>query len=216
MENIRIEYLPTSALKEYDKNARKHDDYDIDKIVASIEEFGFNDPIGVWGNQNVIVEGHGRLMAAKKIGMDKVPCIHLDHLSDAQRKAYALAHNKTAELSRWDFGRLEEELEGLADDFDMGDFGFDVFPSEDTYTEDSGDTGYDTSPYGGDDGYKEMQEPLSAEELRAYSDNGDDYLTKRRVIITYLPEQEDAVRQMLGIGDETVKVVYDMKELIGR
>ena len=91
------------------------------------------------GPKNVIVEGHGRLEAAKKLGMASVPCIRLDHLTDEQRRAYALAHNKTAELSGWDFGTLEEELNQLQTQFDMSDFGFDATEPEvveDNYTPD--------------------------------------------------------------------------------
>ena len=119
---LHIEYLPVSALKPYEKNARKHADKDVEAIVSSIREFGFSDPIGIWG-ENLIVEGHGRLQAAKKLGMDKVPCIRLDHLTDEQRRAYALAHNKTAELSAWDTDLLDAELKGIFD-IDMTDFGF--------------------------------------------------------------------------------------------
>ena len=93
---LAIEYIETSKLKPYDKNARAHHDEDVAAIVNSIKEFGFSDPIGVWGKDNVIVEGHGRLEAAKKLKMDKVPVIHLDHLSDEQRRAYALAHRLTS------------------------------------------------------------------------------------------------------------------------
>lgn len=120
---LKIEYLPLSALTPYEGNARKHADEDINAIMASIQEFGFDDPIGVWGKNNTIVEGHGRLMAAKELGMETVPVIRLDHLTDEQRRAYALAHNKTAELSGWDFGQLEMELAGI-EDVDMGAFGF--------------------------------------------------------------------------------------------
>lgn len=120
---LKIEYLPVDALKPYEKNARKHTDADVQNIVASIDEFGFDDPIGIWGDENLIVEGHGRLLAAKKLGMETVPCIRLDHLTDEQRRAYALAHNKTAEMSEWDFDILPEELSEILD-IDMSQFGF--------------------------------------------------------------------------------------------
>lgn len=113
----------------YEKNARKHADYDIDAIANSIKEFSFSDPIGVWGKNNVVVEGHGRLLAAKKLGMTEVPVIRLDHLTDEQRRAYALAHNKTAELSGWDFPALDLELSELS--IDMEQFGFtELTPSD--------------------------------------------------------------------------------------
>ena len=120
---LNIEYLPVGQLTPYQNNARKHQREDVGAIIESIKEFGFDDPIGVWGGHNVIVEGHGRLMAAKKLGMEKVPVIHLDHLTDEQRRAYALAHNRTAELSEWDEVVKELELSDIKD-LDMSLFGF--------------------------------------------------------------------------------------------
>lgn len=117
---LKVEYVPIQSIKPYERNARKHQDYDVDAIAASIQEFGFDDPIGIWKDE--IVEGHGRLMAAKKLGMTEVPIIRLDHLTDEQRRAYALAHNKTAELSGWDFPTLDLELSELS--IDMEPFGF--------------------------------------------------------------------------------------------
>ena len=133
---LKIEYLPVGAIKPYEKNARKHAETDLNAIKASITETGFNDPIGVWGSDNIIVEGHGRLMAAKELGMETVPVIHLDHLTDEQRRAYALAHNKTAELSEWDFDVLAAEIADI-NDIDMSEFGFDMsaFESEETEIE---------------------------------------------------------------------------------
>lgn len=125
MTDLKIEYLPVTALKPYERNARKHRDFDVDKIVESIRVFGFDDPIGIWGPDNILVEGHGRVLAAKKLGMKTVPCIRLDHLTDEQRRAYALAHNKTAENSEWDLDILPEELESIVD-IDMSQFGFDI------------------------------------------------------------------------------------------
>ena len=135
---LNIVYLPVESLKPYEKNARKHQVKDVDAIVASIREFGFSDPIGIWGD-GLIVEGHGRLLAARKLGMMEVPCIRLDHLTDEQRRAYALAHNKTAELSEWDLPVLDEELAGITD-IDMTAFGFD--PLEPDVREDD----YDPQP----------------------------------------------------------------------
>ena len=132
MTKLKIEYLPIDALKPYEKNARKHTDADVQNIVASINEFGFDDPIGIWGEENLIVEGHGRLLAAKKLGMETVPCIRLDHLTDEQRRAYALAHNKTAEMSEWDSVILPEALSEILN-IDMEQFGFDI-TNDDVFT----------------------------------------------------------------------------------
>lgn len=122
---MQIEEIAVKDLKPYENNARKHQETDVAAIVASIKEFGFKDPIGVWSDDNIVVEGHGRLVAAKKLGMKSVPCIRLDDLTDEQRRAYALAHNKTAELSEWDIDLLDVELDNILD-IDMADFGFDL------------------------------------------------------------------------------------------
>lgn len=121
---LKIEYLPIKALKPYEKNTRKHQKKDVDNIARSIEKFGMNDPIGIW-KDNIIVEGHGRLLACKQLGMTEVPCVRLDHLTDEQRREYAIAHNATAELSEWDLDILPDELAELnLSDFDF-DFGID-------------------------------------------------------------------------------------------
>ena len=121
--------MALDKLKPYEKNARKHQEADLSTIKASISEFGMSDPIGVWGKDNIIVEGHGRYLACKELGIDNVPVIHLDHLTDEQRRAYALAHNKTAEMSEWDFDLLGDELADIFD-IDMTDFGFDFAEDE--------------------------------------------------------------------------------------
>ena len=209
---LEIKYIPVDQITPYERNARKHTPRDVETIKASIQKFGFDDPIGVWGPKNIIVEGHGRLIAAKELGYEKVPCIRLDHLNDEQRKAYALAHNKTAEMSTWDFGKLELELKDLSE-FNMGEFGFDFSVS-------NGELGLvrDQDPYEpdvDDEGFREYQEPLTAEEMKQYESNADSFLLKRRVIITFMPEQEEEVKRMLGITDETMRVVYDIDELLG-
>ena len=131
--HLNVEYVSIDKILPYVNNARKHGDEDTDAIMASIKEFGFNDPIGVW--HDIIVEGHGRLIAAKRLGLDTVPIIRLDHLTDEQRKAYALAHNTTAELSGWDFAVMDSELAAIGE-IDMSAFGFDdsdEFGSDDSY-----------------------------------------------------------------------------------
>lgn len=120
---LKIEYVSLDSLRPYEKNARSHGKEDLEAIIASIKDFGFNDPIGVW--HDIIVEGHGRWMAAKELGMETVPILRLDELTDEQRKAYALAHNKTAELSGWNFDVLAAELKDISE-FDMSAFGFDM------------------------------------------------------------------------------------------
>lgn len=134
MTELKIEYLPLDSIEPYENNARHHEEYDVESIKESIKEFGMNDPIGVWSDSthtNVIVEGHGRLLAVKELAKEfpddetykTVPVIHLDQLSNEQRRAYGLAHNKTAELSSWDYDILGKELKDIVN-IDMSQFGF--------------------------------------------------------------------------------------------
>ena len=113
MEDLQIVYLDPHDLTPYENNARKHGTEDVEQIKKSIELDGFNDPIGIWGDNNLIVEGHGRQIAAIELGLNKVPCIRLDHMTDTQRRDYAIRHNRTAELSGWDWAQTERELEAL-------------------------------------------------------------------------------------------------------
>ena len=121
---MQITYLSVDNLTPYENNAKEHPQEQIEQIKRSIEEFGMIDPIGVWGDDNTIVEGHGRLIACKELGIAEVPVIRLDMLTDDQRKAYALAHNKLTMNSGFDAGILEDELFEI--EFDMSQFGFDV------------------------------------------------------------------------------------------
>ena len=111
--DLEIVYLKPEELTPYEGNARKHAPEDVEQIKESIKADGFNDPIGIWGEKNLIVEGHGRRIAAMELGLERVPCIRLDHLTETQRRDYAIRHNRTAELSGWDFGKLEEEIAAL-------------------------------------------------------------------------------------------------------
>lgn len=115
--------LPIDRVKPYARNAKRHPQEQIDEIKASIKRFGMDDPIGIWGKENLIVEGHGRLEACKQLGIPTVPCIRLDHLTKEERKAYTLAHNKTNMDSGWDFTALDQELAEIVD-VDMSEFGF--------------------------------------------------------------------------------------------
>ena len=121
---LKVEYIPIDELKPYDKNAKIHTAEQIDQIKQSITDFGMNDPIGVWGKDNLIVEGHGRLIACKQLGFMEVPIIRLDSLTDEQRRAYTLIHNQTTMSTGFDIDILNEELENI--DLDMSEFGFDI------------------------------------------------------------------------------------------
>ena len=139
---LEIVYLPPGDLTPYEKNTRKHSPDDIEQIKESIRQDGFSDPIGIWGEQNIIVEGHGRQIAALEMGLDEVPCIRLDHMTDEQRRDYAIRHNRTAELSAWDFGKLEEELAELEiEGHDFEGLKFEMPGHNDAYVDDFFDRG---------------------------------------------------------------------------
>jgi site-specific DNA-methyltransferase (adenine-specific) len=117
-----------SDIKPYAKNPRKNDKA-VDKVAASIKEFGWKVPI-VIDQDGTIVAGHTRYKAAQQLGLDRVPCIIADDLTPEQVKAFRLADNKVGELAGWDFDLLATELQDLAS-FDMEQFGFERDPSQD-------------------------------------------------------------------------------------
>jgi len=123
MDKLKIEYVDINSIKPYKNNAKLHPKEQIEQIKKSIEQFGMDDPIGIWKDE--IVEGHGRLIACKELGYTEVPIIRLDHLSDEERKAYTLAHNKLTMNSDFDIDILNDELLNF-DTIDMSDFGFDI------------------------------------------------------------------------------------------
>lgn len=121
----KIETRLVADLIPYAANSRTHSDAQVAQIAASIKEFGWTNPILIDGD-NTIIAGHGRLLAARKLGMEEVPAIILDHLSKAQQRALVIADNKLALNAGWDFELLENEIRTLADDdFNLTLLGFD-------------------------------------------------------------------------------------------
>lgn len=122
---MEITQRKTADLIPYVNNARTHSEQQVLQIAASIKEFGFNSPVLVDG-ENGIIAGHGRVMAAKKLGLDEIPTIELKHLTKTQKKAYILADNRLALNSGWDNDLLALELGELSDDgFNLDLLGFD-------------------------------------------------------------------------------------------
>lgn len=134
MENLKIVYLPVTAITPYERNAKEHPPEQIEQIKKSIQDYGMDDPIGIWGENNVIVEGHGRLLACKALGFTEVPCVRLDHLTDEQRREYALVHNQTTMNSGNDPDLLNLELADL--DFDAAFYGFEIQQEDPAAVED--------------------------------------------------------------------------------
>jgi len=191
--NLSMQIIEKSIteITPYEKNPRKNDEA-VEYVANSIKEFGFKVPIVIDKN-GVIVAGHTRYKAAQKLGLEKLPCVIADDLTEKQIKAFRIADNKTSEKSSWDDVLLKEELTDILGDFDMTDFGFGNFELT-ILTED-----FEPEPY--DD-----------ELVEEYSANEEQFLEKRRVIITYRENQEDAVKELLGL-EEINKVVYDISEV---
>ena len=134
MKKLKIEYVSISDLKPYERNAKLHPKEQVEQIKKSIKDFGFNDPVAVWKDFEII-EGHGRLIAAQELGLTDIPIIRLDSLTDQQRKAYMLAHNKLTMNSDFDLDILTQEIKSIMD-FDMTDFGFESLLNDEEVVED--------------------------------------------------------------------------------
>lgn len=190
---LKVEYIKTGELNPYPNNAKLHPAEQIEQIKRSIEQFGFNDPIAVW-KDNEVIEGHGRLLAAKEMALDKVPVIRLDSLNDEERKAYMIAHNKLTMNTSFDTDVLGIELTEIMDKFDFTELGFGDFELS-MLTEDFTPEEYDN------------------EMVQKYAEHEDEYLAKKRIIVTYTEEQEQALADMLGLRG-IKKVSYDIGELL--
>ena len=127
MRTEKLEQVDINLLVPYVNNARRHSPEQVNQLRASLREFGFVNPILIDDNYNIIA-GHGRLMAAQAEGLEKVPCVFVEHLTDAQKRAYILADNRLAELGDWDEELLRLELDALKNlDFDIALTGFDDY-----------------------------------------------------------------------------------------
>lgn len=157
--NPAIELLATSALTPYARNAKRHDDVQVSQIAASIREFGFNNPVLI-DDANGVIAGHGRLLAAQRLGLDEVPCIRLGHLTDTQRRAYIIADNRLAETGGgWDIEMLALEIEELRlNEFDIDLTGFDAAALDGMFATEPGS--YDEPP---PDDFNEVDEDIETE-----------------------------------------------------
>lgn len=122
----KLEQVDITTLIPYARNARTHSDAQVAQIAASIREFGFNNPVLIDAESGIIA-GHGRVLAAHKLGLPNVPCLRLGHLTETQKRAYIIADNRLAELSGWDTELLALEIEDLRlEDVDLDLIGFDA------------------------------------------------------------------------------------------
>ena len=131
--------VPVAELVAYDGNAKRHTREQVDAVKASMSELGFGAPLVCWHNDDgrpEIVAGHARAKAAQELGVAEVPVVFRDDWTDAQRRAYTLADNQTTMMTGWDDDQLAYELDTLAGELDMSDFGFDLGATEDLATPD--------------------------------------------------------------------------------
>ena len=131
---MQIELINIDEIIPYENNAKLHPQEQIEQIKKSILEFGNNDPIAI-DKDNIIIEGHTSYKTAKKLGLNKVPCIVEDDLTEDQVNAFRLADNKVSEIATWDFNLLELELDNIID-IDMSEFSFDIQGIEDNFDTD--------------------------------------------------------------------------------
>ena len=126
MTNLEVEHIDIDKLTPCENNCKIHTRQQIENIAASIKQFGFNDPLGIWGEHNIVLEGNGRLEALRLLGMPSAPCIRLDHLSDQERQAYMIAHNHLNMQTGFDEAELLRQLEQLQDSIDLDSLGIDT------------------------------------------------------------------------------------------
>lgn len=181
---MKIEKVNTDKLIPYARNSRTHNEVQVSQIAGSIREFGFTNPVLI-DNDNGIIAGHGRVLAAQKLGLKEVPCIRLSHLTETQRKAYVIADNKIALNSGWDEEMLGLELADLRElDFDLGLLGFDAVSIE--------------SFLNPPEPYVEVAEVTG--QGRSMQEAKDDYNESiiRQIILVYPIEEYDAVIEAMG------------------
>ncbi|CUW39685.1 putative Phage related DNA methyltransferase [Magnetospirillum sp. XM-1] len=155
----RVEQWPVARLMPYARNARTHSESQVSEIAASIGRFGFNNPVLV-DEQGMIIAGHGRVLAAKRLGLEVVPVVPLPHLTEAEKRAYILADNKLAEKAGWDEDLLRLELADLQDlDIDLGVIGFEDKEIDRLLAEDDPDDDADDDD--GEDAPEVEAEPVS-------------------------------------------------------
>jgi len=224
---MKIEELSLASIKPYEKNPRKNDGA-VDGVAESIKQFGFQQPIVV-DKDNVIVAGHTRYKAAKKLGLKTVPCVRADELTKEQVKAYRILDNKLNELATWDFEALSEELKSFKFEFekfqfavpefnfsfeadelaDTSNFGRSALPTNETNVSTSAEESSGVSFE------SELPEELRGVDLEPDDlpkIKGPDETKMDRIIIVFPADRKTEVAEWLGI-EKLNKVVYSFDEL---
>lgn len=153
---LKIVKIEIDKIKEYENNAKEHPEWQVKQIAESISKFGFNDPIAI-NKDHVIIEGHGRYQAALMLEMEKIPCIVLSGMTEAEEKAYIIAHNKLTMNTGFDLDKLSYELNSLKiENVDLKITGFNELELQNIL---DGNELFDNSDYSGEDLKNEYNEP---------------------------------------------------------
>lgn len=219
-KELEVKNFKIDEIHPYENKPRFNKDA-VSKVAASIKKFGFKNPILVDKNM-VIIAGHTRLEAAKKLKLEEVPCIVAADLTEKQAKALRLADNKVAEFSTWDYLKLDQELAELGDAFDFKDFGFGGALADDSFGSGNSAGGSfvesDEIPDTAEEKFHdEGALPQELQGVNIAPDDlpkiqGDDQTAMQRVIICYKREDEGKVMAILGL--KTIdKVVYTLDEI---
>ena len=218
-KKLEIKNFKIDEIHPYENNPRFNKDA-VSKVAASIKKFGFKNPILV-DKDNVIIAGHTRLEAAKKLKLEEVPCIVASDLTEKQAKALRLADNKVAEFSTWDYLKLDQELAELGDAFDFKDFGFGGALADDSFGAGNSAGGSfvesEDIPETEEEFHEEgaLPQELQGVDISAGVQEkivGSDEVPMERVIIVFKKEEREALCKILGLK-ELSKVVYRLDEL---
>jgi ParB-like nuclease domain len=197
--NPAIEHISVQSLKPYPRNARRHSKAQIKQITASIQRFGFNNPVLI-ADDGEIVAGHGRVCAAKLLGIETVPAVRLTHLSEAERRAYVIADNKLALNAGWDREMLAIELQGLIDlDFEIELTGFSLAEIDIVL-----DEARESAPDGTDASIEDTIPPYQ-HEAPAVTQPGDLWLLGRHKLLC--GDAREAAAYAVLLDDEVVDLI---------
>lgn len=191
---MEIKMIKIGDLKPYENNPRNNDNA-VEYVKNSIKKFGFKVPLVIDKN-NVIVTGHTRYRASQELGLKEVPCIIADDLTEKQIKAFRIADNKTNDMAEWNDDLLSIELKDVMEDIDMTDFGFGDFELSMLMD--------DMEPDKYDDDL-----------IKQYSDNADEFLINKRIIITYKTDEEtEFLKNLIREDNEELGVVYKIETIM--
>ncbi len=211
---MKIENLGLSAISPYEKNPRKNDSA-VNGVAESIKQFGFLQPI-VIDQYGIIVAGHTRYKAAKKLGLESVPCVRVENLTEEQVKAYRILDNKLNEIAVWDFDALQKEMESFEFNFNEFEVKFPTFDAGSYFSENTQEQ--TESQEDEDDLFDDSDLPDELQGIDIEKDElpkieGDDKRANERVIIVYPQNLATEVAGMLGVS-EIDRVVYTLDDVL--